>query len=160
SQRVPVEVAYALDGAGTYGFHLGAYDPTRPLVIDPTVLIYAGFLGGGGNDVGYGIAVDGAGNAYVTGYTDSTAATFPETTGVFQAGNPGGADAFVAKVSPAGSALVYAGFLGGSGTDVGYGIAVDGAGNAYVTGSTDSTAATFPETAGVFQAANAGGNDA
>ncbi len=66
-QRVPVEVAYDLDGAGTYGFRLGAYDPARPLVIDPTVLVYAGFLGGSGTDVGIGIAVDGAGNAYVTG---------------------------------------------------------------------------------------------
>ena len=125
-----------------------------------SALAYAGFLGGSGNDAGHSIAVDGAGNAYVTGYTDSAAATFPETTGVFQATNGGGADAFVAKVNPTGSALVYAGFLGGSGTDVGNGIAVDGAGNAYVTGYTDSAAATFPETTGVFQATNAGGTDA
>ena len=130
--------------------------------VNPTgsALVYAGFLGGSGDDVGHGIAVDGAGNAYVTGYTTSTAATFPETTGVFQAANGGGIDAFVAKVNPAGSALVYAGFLGGSGDDVGHGIAVDGAGNAYVTGSTDSAADTFPETTGVFQAANGGGDDA
>ncbi|MDQ6909245.1 MAG: SBBP repeat-containing protein [Actinomycetota bacterium] len=121
-----------------------------------SALAYAGFLGGSGNDAGEGIAVDEAGNAYVTGYTTSTAATFPGTAGVFQPANAGGYDAFVAKVNPSGSALVYAGFLGGSGGDVGRGIAVDGAGDAYVTGSTSSTAATFPGTAGVFQPANAG----
>ncbi len=60
-RRVPVEVAYDLDGAGTYGFRLGAYDPARPLVIDPTVLVYAGFLGGSGDDFGNAIAVDGLG---------------------------------------------------------------------------------------------------
>jgi hypothetical protein len=159
-RRVPVEVAYDLDGAGTYGFRLGAYDPSRPLVIDPIVLVYAGFLGGSGNEFGQDIVVDGAGNAYVTGATNSAAATFPETTGVFQAANGGIGDVFVAKVNAAGSALVYAGFLGGSSFDVGIGIAVDGAGAAYVTGLTSSTAATFPETTGVFQAASGGDNDA
>jgi hypothetical protein len=159
--RVPVEVAYDLDDAGTYGFRLGGYDPARPLVIDPTVLVYAGFLGGGGDERGTAIAVDGVGNAYVTGSTDSAAATFPETTGVFQAASGGGGnDAFVAKVNLTGSALVYASFLGGSGTDAGNSIAVDGAGNAYVTGSTTSAAGTFPETPGVFQTANRGHSDA
>ncbi len=74
----------------------------------------------------------------------------------FQPENAGGTDAFVAKVNPSGSALVYAGFLGGAGTDPGSGIALDGSGNAYVSGTTDSTAATFPETPGAFQTANAG----
>jgi len=117
-ERVPVEVAYALDG-DTYGFRLGAYDPTRALFIDPTVLVYAGFLGGSGTDVGYGIAVDGAGNTYLSGATTSAAATFPETIGVVQSANAGGYDAFVAKVNATGSALVYAGFLGGSNDEVG-----------------------------------------
>ncbi len=129
--------------------------------VNPTgsALTYAAFLGGSGEDIGSGIAVDGAGNAYVTGWTDSAAATFPEATGVFQATNGGGYDAFVAKVGPAGSSLAF-GFLGGSGTDLGNGIALDGSGNAYVTGYTDSTATTFPETTGAFQATNGGGNDA
>ena len=159
-QRVPVEVAYDLDGAGTYGFRLGAYDPARPLVIDPTVLVYAGYLGGADFDGGYAIVVDGAGNAYVTGDADSVADSFPETTGVFQAAYGGGnADAFVAKVNPSGSALVYATFLGGSATRSATAIAVDGAGNAYVAGVTAS-ASSFLVTAGVFQAAHGGGHDA
>ncbi len=127
--------------------------------VNPTgsALVYLSFLGGGGDDYGRGIAVDGAGNAYVTGQTSSAADTFPETTGVFQAANGGGNDAFVAKVNPTGSALAYAGFLGGSDYDSGFSIAVDGAGNAYVTGWSASAADSFPETTGVFQPTNGGG---
>ena len=127
-----------------------------------SALVYAGFLGGGGSDTGSGIAVDGSGNAYVTGQTESLSGTFPETAGVFQAQHAGGiSDAYVAKVNATGSALVYAGFLGGLGDDGGNSIAVDGSGNAYVIGQTDSLAATFPETqvwAGAAQ--NRGGVDA
>jgi hypothetical protein len=155
-RRVPVEVAYALHGPTTYGFRLGAYDPTLPLVIDPTVLIYAGFLGGSGDDTAFGLDVDGSGNAYVTGYTNS-AATFPETTGAFQAASAGNFDAYVAKVAPDGSTLVYASFLSGSSDDHGYGIAVDQTGNAYVSGSTTST--DFP-TVNPLQATNRGSFDA
>jgi hypothetical protein len=159
-KRVPVEVAYELDGTDAYGFKLGPYDDTQPLVIDPTVLVYAGFLGGVGNDIGLGIAVDGAGNAYVTGEAGSRETSFPETTGVFQPlYGDGSSDAFVAKVNPTGS-LVYASFLGGTGDDTGFGIAVDAAGNAYVIGQTASSAPSFPVTAGVFQPQNAGDNDA
>jgi hypothetical protein len=162
-RRVEVEVAYALaqspvvsspqfsvlshQSSTTYGFRVGEYDPGRPLILDPAVLVYAGYIGGSGNDVGWDIVVDGAGNAYVTGFTDSTEATFPETVGPDLTHN-GRADAFVAKVNAAGTALVYAGYIGGAGWDAGYGIAVDGAGNAYVTGYTESTEATFPETVG------------
>ena len=96
----------------------------------------------------YGIAVDGAGNAYVTGDTASTEATFPVTVGPDLTHNGGDYDAFVAKVNAAGTALVYCGYIGGSGQDHGNGIAVDGAGNAYVTGNTASTEATFPVTVG------------
>ncbi len=75
-------VSYALaapepDGTQPYGFALGALRPARPLVIDPATIVYAGFIGGGGNDEGQGIAVDSAGAAYVTGYTSSTEATVP-----------------------------------------------------------------------------------
>jgi len=119
------------------GFELGTYDATRPLVIDP-VLVYSTYLGGAGTDEGYGIAVDSAGNAYVVGETSST--NFP-TTSPLQPSNGGGGyyDVFVAKLNAAGSALVYSTYLGGSGSDVGCGIAVDSAGNAYVTGGTSST---------------------
>ena len=148
-QRVPVAVSFALDEAqGAYGFHLGAYDPALALVIDPAMLVYCGFIGGSGGDHGFGIAVDAAGNAYVTGYTASSEATFPVTVGPDLTYNNGDFDAFVAKVNADGTALVYAGYIGGSGYEYGYGIAVDAAGNAYVTGDTMSTEATFPVTGG------------
>src|SRR5207244_2467228 len=114
----------------------GRYDRTRPLVIDP-VLTYSTYLGGSDDDVGNGIAVDGVGSAYITGHTAST--NFP-TLNPLQASNGGGsADVFVAKLNASGSALVYSTYLGGSGLDDGFGIAVDGAGSAYVTGHTAST---------------------
>ncbi|MBL8296451.1 MAG: SBBP repeat-containing protein [Bryobacterales bacterium] len=145
--RQPVASAFQLDGEEVR-FELGAYDAALPLTIDPVVLLYAGFLGGSAWDYGYGIAADAAGNAYVTGYTVSTQATFPVTVGPGLTFNGGDADAFVAKVNAAGTALVYAGYIGGSGFDEGRGIAVDAGGNAYVTGTTESTQATFPVTVG------------
>ena len=79
-------------------------------------LAYATFLGGSGDDDGIGIAVDGAGSAYVTGETDSS--DFPTTPGAFDTSyNGGDDDAFVVKLNPAGSGLAYATFLGGSGDD-------------------------------------------
>src|SRR5204863_297987 len=110
-------------------------------------LVYAGYLGGSGYGGGYGIAVDPAGNAYVTGITTSTEATFPVTVGPNLTAN-GFEDAFVAKVSANGTTLDYAGYIGGENTDLGNGIAVDSAGNAYVTGETYSTEVTFPVTVG------------
>jgi hypothetical protein len=155
--RVPVNVSYTigLSDAGSpapgapldYGFLVESYDPARELVIDPVVLVYCGFIGGEGNDSGYGIAVDGAGNAYVTGATKSDKRTFPVTVGPDVSHN-GNYDAFVAKVNAAGTELVYCGYIGGQSFDAGHGIAVDGAGNAYVTGDTNSDESTFPVTAG------------
>ena len=124
-----------------------------------TALVYAGYIGGSGSDVGNGIAVDGSGNAYVTGRTTSFESSFPVLGGPDLTHNGGTHDAFVAKVNAAGTALVYAGYIGGSGVDIGEGIAVDGAGNAYVTGLTTSTEATFPEVGGPDLTFN-GGNDA
>ena len=145
-QRVPVDVRYTLTGTNRAGFAVGAYDTRKPLVIDP-VLTYSTYLGGGGTDYGNGIAVDGAGAAYVVGDTDST--TFPTTPGAVQTGQGGSAcgtgpctDAFVSKISADGRSLLYSTYLGGSGNDGGTGIAVDGLGDAYLTGYTDST--TFP----------------
>jgi hypothetical protein len=106
-------------------------------------LVYSTYLGGSGNDSGSGIAVDPAGNAYVTGGTSST--DFPTQNPfqpVFSGGGPFGGDAFVTKLNAAGSALVYSTYLGGSDTnfgDSGRSIAVDASGNAYVTGVTGST---------------------
>jgi hypothetical protein len=148
-RRLEVAADYALEPTAgdsqPYGFRLGPYDPTRALLLDPAVILYAGYIGGGNHDFGYdsgrGIAVDAAGNAYVTGYTDST--SFPVKVGPDLTYN-GGVDAFVAKVRADGTALVYASYIGGTDYDSGYGIAVDAASNAYVTGSTSSTEASFP----------------
>lgn len=99
-------------------------------------LIYSTFLGGSGSDAAAAIAIDASGDAYITGNTSST--NFPVTTGVFQATYGGSTDAFVAKIAPTGSQLVYASYLGGSAADFGQGVAVSSAGNVYVTGSTNS----------------------
>ena len=135
-----VSGGYMLRDSQQVGFALGPYDPTRPLVIDP-VLVYATFLGGSNHDAGLGIAVDAEGAAYVTGVTASL--NFPRATPL-QPVPGGGYDAFVVKLSPDGSQLVYATYLGGSGDEnmfdgLAYGdIAVDAAGAAYITGSTTS----------------------
>src|SRR5438034_503639 len=159
--RTKIEGRYVLKDAQRVGFQVAAYDPSRPLVIDPT-LVYATYLGGSGGDVGHGIAVDASGAAYVTGLTGSAdftaGCTAPqrrseEVRRRAQAGDRrtvrctvldatlggAGADAFVTKINATGTALVYSTYLGGSRDDVGLGIAVDAAGAAYVTGSTHST---------------------
>ena len=118
-------------------------------------LAYSTYLGGTGLDDGYSIAVDTAGNAYVTGYTESD--PFP-TQNSFQGNNAGGGDAFVTKIDASGSSLAYSTHLGGSNEDRGRGIAVDTAGNAYITGYTDSPFS-FP-TQNPIQGNNAGGRDA
>lgn len=130
--------------AVTYGFSLGEYDRTRTLVLDPVILVYCGYIGGPNFDYGYGIAADKKGNAYITGYTSSMDPAFPVTVGPDLSFNRGGMDAFVAKVNAAGTALDYCGFIGGSGDDYAYAVAVDPSGNAYVTGYTSSTESTFP----------------
>jgi len=119
-----------------------------------TSLVYSTYLGGGGNDHGFAIAVDSAGSAYVTGDTSST--NFPVLSG-FQATMGGGFwDAFVTKLT-AGGALSYSTYLGGKGLDEGHGIAVDSSGAAYVAGFTGST--DFPTQAPI-QSASKGGYDA
>ena len=138
--RAAIESAFKKIGANAYRFEVGAYDVGRELVIDPVVLAYSTYLGGDSEDDGRGIAVDGSGNAYVTGNTNST--LFP-TLNQYQT-DPGDAnyDVFLTKIDTTKSgnaSLVYSTYLGGSGDDRGFGIAVDNSGNAYVTGYTDST---------------------
>jgi len=132
----------------TYGFSVGEYDRTQPLVLDPVILIYCGYVGGPNFDYGYGIAASKEGNAYITGYTSSMGSSFPVTVGPDLTFNRGSMDAFVAKLNASGTALDYCGYIGGSGDDYGYGIAVDPSGNAYVTGYTSSTESTFPVAVG------------
>jgi hypothetical protein len=105
--------------------------------IDPagSSIVYSTFIGGGAIDVGNDVAVDASGNVYVTGRTDSP--DFPTVKPVRQF--KGGMDAFVAKLDPAGSRLIYSTYLGGSGGEIAYKIAVDSSGNAHVTGETNST---------------------
>jgi hypothetical protein len=118
-----------------------------------SALLYSTYLGGSDLDEGTGISVDSSGNAYVAGVTYST--DLPTTTEAFQTTIGGGDDAFVAKLNATGSALLYSTYLGGSGFDVGRGIAVDSSGNCYVTGDTLST--NFPTTTGAFQTTSGGG---
>jgi Abnormal spindle-like microcephaly-assoc'd, ASPM-SPD-2-Hydin/Beta-propeller repeat/Cep192 domain 4 len=100
-------------------------------------LVYSTYLGGAGDDIGYGIALDSSNNAYIAGSTDS--ATYPATTGVVQTTLGGGTDAFISELNPDGTGLVYSTFLGGAGDDAAKTIALDSAGNAIVAGSTEST---------------------
>jgi hypothetical protein len=124
-------------------------------------LVYCGYIGGTLFDIAYEVAVDGSGAAYVAGTTASTETSFPVIGGpdLTHNGPGGGPDAWVAKVDPGGTALVYSGYIGGSGNDEAFSIAVDGSGNAYVAGNTTSTAASFPETVGPDVTPN-GGTDA
>ncbi len=146
---------YLMRGAQSIGFAIAAYDRKRPLIIDPLVS-YASYLGGTQIDFGAAIAVDSAGEAIVTGYTDS--ADFPITSGAFQPSlfeAPGGAnDVFISKINAAGTALIYSTYAGGGNEDEGTAVSVDAAGNAYVAGYTMS--ADFPVTVGAFQTNFAG----
>jgi hypothetical protein len=117
-------------------------------------LLFSSFLGGSDVDYGNAVALDQYGNAYVTGYTEST--DLP-TVNPIQSGNDGNGDAFVAEVNKLGTELVYCTYLGGSSSDVGQGIAADPGGNAYVVGYTFS--ANFP-TFNAYQVANGGSVDA
>ncbi|MBI2836842.1 MAG: SBBP repeat-containing protein [Acidobacteria bacterium] len=126
---------------------VGAYDPAYPLVLDPVILVYCGFIGGSGTEIGSGIAVDAAGNAYVAGRTITSDGSFPSVVGP-DLSFGGAMDAFVARVSPDGASLAYCGFIGGLEGDEGHAIAIDSGGNAYVTGYTQSYQDTFPVTVG------------
>ena len=121
-----------------------------------SALVYATYFGGGAVDGATDIAVDSSGNAFITGYTDST--NLPTTVGAFQPSNTGLQDAFVAKLDPTGSAAVYATYLGGTWYDVPRALAIDASWSASVAGQTDST--DFPTTPGAFQPGWGGTGDA
>jgi uncharacterized repeat protein (TIGR01451 family) len=119
----------------TLGFQIGSYETNQPLIIDP-VLVYSTYLGGSSDDFGNSIAVDSAGNVYVTGNTSST--NFPTKTG-YQPHNRGASDIFVTKLDATGTNILYSTYIGGSLNDRGDGIAVDASGSAYIVGRTNST---------------------
>ena len=116
----------------------------------------ATYLGGAGIDGVSALAIDGGGNVLVAGGTTSTA--FPGTTGGAQAAIGGGTDAYVARLSSNLGMLVKATYLGGNFSDHAYALALDAAGNIFVTGNTEST--NFPGTIGGALPANGGDNDA
>ena len=153
---MPVDSRHVLEGDRGHGFALDSgYDRNRPLVIAGG-LAYSTLVGGTGSDSGRGVAVDGAGNAYVTGQTAS--ASFPTTPGVLDRSYNQNVDAFVTKFDSAGSAIAYLTFVGGTAFDSGNGIAVDGQGAAYIAGFTGST--NYPTTAGAFDPTHNGGSEA
>jgi|GEM_PF-1442642 len=192
-RRVAVDVRYRLAGGddGRYGFAVGTYNPALPLVIDPAVVVSAGWLGGEERDRGLGIEVDAQRNTYVTGEfgrnafvtkidptgtrivwtleivaaggiaafdidvdahgaayvvgaTGSDETSLPVTGGPDLTYGGGQLDAWVAKVAPEGTDLIYLGYIGGAGADFAEGVAVDADGAAYVSGDVDSTERTFP----------------
>lgn len=133
-QRQMVEGGFAIRNQ-TVGFELGDYDSNLPLVIDP-VVDYSTYFGGSGTDIGYGIAVDKSGFVYITGQTGSL--NYPTVT-PYQATRDGATDAFVTKINPKGNTVVFSTYFGGRNPgDKGSAIAVDLAGNIYLTGETNS----------------------
>ena len=152
-RRTPVEGKFRIEADGTVGFQIGRYETTLPLVIDPA-LTYSFLVNGSADSEASAVVSDAQGNLYVAGWTDSV--NFP-TAGAEQPASGGGNDVFVFKLNSQGNALIYGTFLGGSGDDRAFGLAVDSNGEAVVTGWTQST--NFP-TYLPAQAASGGGQDA
>ncbi len=157
SGRVAVPVSYVPLEGGRYGFALGGYDRTRPLVIDP-VLRWGTFIhgGAGDNDFCAGISVDSAGCAYIAGNTRS--AEVPTTPGADDTLYGGNQDVYLAKFAANGQSLVYCTYIGGAGEDAAGDIAVDSVGAAFVCGRTSS--ADFPVTTGAYDTTLGGTSDA
>jgi hypothetical protein len=156
--RRPVDGAFAILGPSRIGYSVGAYDAALPLVIDPTLLTST-HLGGAGIDAGYAIAVDAQGNTYVAGTTESADFLTQAPLQTALSGDPAvpSADAFVSKFSPDGSRLIWSTFLGGTGRDTGFGVAVAGDGSVYVSGVTES--ANFPVARGAQLSYGGGASD-
>ena len=144
--REPVAGSYRQLANGEIGFTTGAYDRSRPLVIDP-VLVYSIFIGGSGEDTGRYVATDPEGNTYVLGNTQSP--DFPITPGVLRTSAAGGTDLFLTKVSPNGALFVFSTYLGGSRDDTAAGLQLAADGTIYVAGSTVSD--DIPTTRNVYQ---------
>jgi hypothetical protein len=163
-------VGRTVDGVIDFPTTIGSFSPLHNgtndafvTKINPTgsALIYSTFIGGTNGDQGYAIAVDTSGSAYITGLTfpNATGSAFPTTNGAFDTTQNGILDAFVTKLNPTGSALVFSTFLGGNASDFGTGIAVDNAGNTFLTGRTGNSSIPFPTTAGAFDTTQNGNDD-
>jgi len=121
---------------------------------NPAALLFSTFVGGNDKDSGQALALDGAGNVVVTGYTESS--DFPTTPGAYDTGHNGSNDVFVFKLAAGGDSLLYSTFVGGSAGESGSALALDGAGNVVVTGYTESS--DFPTTAGAYDTGYNGGD--
>jgi hypothetical protein len=140
--KINVPVKYSIGKNNQYGFVVGEYDKSRELIIDP--LLASTFLGGTGDDDGRAIVTDATGNVYVTG--QSYADDFPVTVGAYDSGNSSGV--FVSKFSNDLSTLEASAFFGGTNGDHSQAIALDSAGNIFITGIAHSF--DFPTTAGAY----------
>ncbi len=139
---------FLLNANNLVGFSVSAYDPTRPLIIDPS-LSYSTYLGGSAEDRGNDLALGSDGSTYITGDTHSV--DFYSTTGVLQPSCAVGTscrDAFVTKLNASGSQLIYSTYIGGPNDDYAMGIATDSSGNAYITGA---GSAGYPVTPNAYQ---------
>ena len=152
-KKKTVEVAYVIYEGNTYGFKVANYDKKKPLIIDP--LLASTFLGGGSEDLGHSIAIDGTGNVYVTGGTHSS--DYPTTSGTYDESHNNVYDVFVSRLDESLSTLLASTFIGGSDWDDSNSIAIDGMGNVYVTGVTDSS--DYPTTHGAYDESYNGGDD-
>ncbi len=155
-KKVSIECEFVIEQEGIIGFKVGEFEKDRELIIDP-FLVFSTYLGGDLPNVGMDMAIDGAGNTYVAGYTSSL--NFPTTAGAWDEtfNDLGYSDVFVTKMNAAGTGLIYSTYIGGGYWDFGKGIAVDGSGNVYVTGSTESD--NFPITAGAYDTGHNGSSD-
>jgi hypothetical protein len=133
--RVPVEGEFSLGGDAEVAFDVGDHDHRMPLVIDP-VLLFSTYLGGAVEDRANDLVVDREGNLFIVGQCESS--DFP-TKDAYDPGLAGSSDAYIAKLSPDGSTLLFSTFLGGWGYEYGRAIALDSAGNILVTGETRSS---------------------
>ncbi len=158
----------AEDAVNAYPTTDGAYDTTHNGQSDVFIskinaagsgLIYSTFIGGISGDAGYGIAIDTSGNAYITGTTSDDTTDYPTTVGAFDTTHNGMLDVFVTKINTAGTALIYSTFLGGNENDVGHSIALDSAGNAFITGFTVDGTTDYPNTFGAFDTTHNGLSD-
>lgn len=142
-RKVSVPVAFKQIDKSRVGFEVGAYDQSKPLVIDP--LVYGTYYGGdSGFDEVHGVAADSIGNVYLTGYT--TSITYPVLFGPFGFNIAGGRDAFVSRLQGDAYNHDYSALIGGSDDDEGDYIQLDSFGNVWVLGKTAS--ADFPNQGG------------
>ena len=139
-----IEIEFVSNRINSYGFRLGVYDRTRPVLIDP--LVYSTYYGGSNDEIVFDMVIDPNGNCFVTGYTFST--NFPVTPGAYQMTNAAWLDVFVFKLNADATSRVYSTYVGGDDFDIGTGIAIDASGYAYVTGFTYST--DFPTTGDAY----------